>query len=110
MNFKLFIYFIIFQKISSLLILLQKAQERCIIDEFIANHYFVVKYKIFTENKENITDILPFLSFKIKEAVSNDILFYHNLESYKGKFTHSVKKTGLYKLYACMQISKLQIK
>ena len=103
MNFKLFIYFIIFQKISSLLILLQKAQERCIIDEFIANHYFVVKYKIFTENKENITDILPFLSFKIKDAVSNDILFYHNLESYKGKFTHSVKKTGLYKL--CMYAS-----
>ena len=103
MNFKLFIYFIIFQKISSLLILLQKAQERCIIDEFIANHYFVVKYKIFTENKENITDILPFLSFKIKDTVNNDILYYHTLETHKGKFTHSVKKTGLYKL--CMYAS-----
>ena len=100
MNFKLIISLIFLKNISSLSILLQKGQERCIIDEFIENNYFVVKYKIFTENKENITDILPFLSFKIKEPTTNDILFYHNLESHKGKFTHSVKTTGLYKL--CM--------
>ena len=56
-----------FQYISPLLILLNKGQERCIIDEFIENNYFVVKYKIFTENKENIDDILPFLSLKVKD-------------------------------------------
>ena len=100
MNFKLFIYIIIFQKISSLLILLKKGQERCIMDEFIADNYFVVKYKIFTENKDDITDVLPYLSFKIKDIVNNDILFYRSLDSHKGKFTHFVKSTGLYKL--CM--------
>ena len=100
MNFKLIISLIFLKNIYSLSILLQKGQERCIIDEFIENNYFVVKYKIFTENKENITDLLPFLSFKIKEPTTNDILFYHNLENHKGKFTHSVKTTGLYKL--CM--------
>ena len=98
MNFKLIIYFIIFQNILSISILLQKGQERCIIDEFIEDNFFVVKYKIFTENKENITQILPFLSLKIKEAETNKFLVYHSLNGYKGKFSQSFKKTGLYKL------------
>ena len=100
MYFKLFVSFIIVNNISSISILLQKGQERCIIDEFIEETYFVVKYKIFTENKENITDILPFINLKIKDSESNDVLFLHSLTNYKGKFSHEAKKTGLYKL--CM--------
>ena len=98
MNFKLFLYIVVFQYISPLLILLNKGQERCIIDEFIENNYFVVKYKIFTENKENIDDILPFLSLKVKDTENNDVLYYHSLISSKDKFSHSVKSTGLYKI------------
>ena len=98
MYIKLIIYFIIFQNIFSLSILLEKGQERCIIDEFLRNNYFVVKYKIFTENKENINDLLPFISLNIKVAETNEVLFYHSLTLPKSKFSHSVKNIGLYKI------------
>ena len=98
MYIKLILYFIIFQNIFSLSILLEKGQERCIIDEFLRNNYFVVKYKIFTENKENINDLLPFISLNIKVAETNEVLFYHSLTLPKSKFSHSVKNIGLYKI------------
>ena len=98
MYIKLILYFIIFQNIFSLSILLEKGQERCIIDEFLRNNYFVVKYKIFTENKEDINDLLPFISLNIKVAETNEVLFYHSLTLPKSKFSHSVKNIGLYKI------------
>ena len=98
MYIKLILYFIIFKNIFSLSILLEKGQERCIIDEFLKNNYFVVKYKIFTENKENINDLLPFISLNIKVAETNEVLFYHSLTLPKSKFSHSVKNIGLYKI------------
>ena len=98
MYIKLILYFIIFQNIFSLSILLEKGQERCIIDEFLRNNYFVVKYKIFTENKEYINDLLPFISLNIKVAETNEVLFYHPLTLPKSKFSHSVKNIGLYKI------------
>ena len=98
MYIKLILYFIIFQNIFSLSILLEKGQERCIIDEFLRNNYFVVKYKIFTENKENNNDLLPFISLNIKVAETNEVLFYHSLTLPKSKFSHSVKNIGLYKI------------
>ena len=61
-------------------------------------NYFVVKYKIFTENKENINDLLPFISLNIKVAETNEVLFYHSLTLPKSKFSHSVKNIGLYKI------------
>ena len=98
MNFKLIIFFYIFQYVFSISMLLRKGQEQCIIDEFIEDNYFVVKYKIFTENKEDVKDILPFISLKIKDAETNDYIFYNSLNTHKGKFSHSVKETGLYKI------------
>ena len=104
MLFKLIVYFILFQNIFTISILLQKGQERCIIDEFIENNFFVVKYKIFTENKENITDLLPFIGLNIKELETNEMLFYHPLTLPKSKFSHTVKKTGLYKICVSVKI------
>ena len=78
--------------------LLRKGYEQCIIDEFIKDNYFVIKYKIFTENKDNINDLLPFISLKIKEVETNDYLFYHTINSPKSKFSHKVIETGLYKI------------
>ena len=95
---KLIIHFILFQNIFSLSFLLQKGEERCIIDEFLEDNYFVVKYKIFTENKDNINDLLPFISLNIKEVDTDEMLFYHSLTAPKSKFSHTVKITGLYKI------------
>ena len=98
MYFKLIIFVYVFQNIWSISMLLRKGYEQCIIDEFIKDNYFVIKYKIFTENKDNINDLLPFISLKIKEAETNDYLFYHTINSPKSKFSHSVIETGLYKI------------
>ena len=56
MYFILLIYFILLQYVISISILLEKGKEQCIIDEFIENNYFVIKYKIFTEDNIQIND------------------------------------------------------
>ena len=97
MNFKLIISLIFLKNISSLSILLQKGQERCIIDEFIENNYFVIKYKIFTEDNIQINDLLPKFILRVKNAESNRVIYYHTLSAQKSKFSHTVESTGLYK-------------
>ena len=102
MYFILIIYFILLQYVISISILLEKGKEQCIIDEFIENNYFVIKYKIFTEDNIQINDLLPKFILRVKNAESNRVIYYHTLSAQKSKFSHTVESTGLYKL--CMYV------
>ena len=93
-----FIFIFLFQYISPLLFLLKKGEERCLIDEFIENNYFVVKHKIFTEDKKNLTVFLPHFHLIVKEVGKNKLVYNNNLKSAKAKISQKVEKTSLYKV------------
>ena len=98
------LFIILFNYISPLLFLLRPGEERCLIDEFIEQNYFVVKHKIFTEDKQNLTTFLPNLRFIVKEADTNKVFYSSFLLNTKDKITQKVEKTGLYKV--CILVNK----
>ena len=98
---KIFLFFL-FQSISTFLIPLRKGEERCLIDEFIENTYFVVKHKIFTEDKKDLRRFLPHIRFIIKEVDTNRMIFNGFFVNAKDKKTQKADKTGLYKVCICV--------
>ena len=92
------ILFFLFQSISPLLFPLKQGEERCLIDEFIENNYFVVKHKIFTEDKKDLRRFLPHIRLIIKEVDTNKIIFNGFFVNTKDKKTQKVDKTSLYKV------------
>ena len=104
-NHSIFLLFFLFQYISPLLLLLKSDQEKCLIDEFLGKKYFVVKHKIFTEDKRDLKIFLPNLHFVIRDAETNRPIYNRYFTEVKGKITHKVEKTGLYKV--CIYLNKI---
>ena len=107
-NYSIILLFFLFQNISPLLLLLKSDQEKCLIDEFIANKHFVVKYKIFTEDRRDLRFFLPNLHFLIRDAENNRPIYNRYFPEVKGKITHKVEKTGLYKV--CIYLNRVNNK
>ena len=101
---KILILFILFENISSLLFVLQKGDERCLIDEFLENNFFVVKHKIFTEDKKNLTNFLPNIRLIVRSVGTNKILYSSYLKSVKDKISEKVPEAGLYRV--CLYLNK----
>ena len=97
-------FFLFFQYISPLLLPLKPGYERCLIDEFLAGKYFVVKYKIFTEDKKDLKLFLPNLQFLVRDTENNKVIYNSYFPDVKDKITRKVEKTGLYKL--CIYVNK----
>ena len=101
---KIVIFLFLFNSISPLLFILKPGQERCLIDEFLEQNYFIVKHKIFTENKQDIKKFLPQIHFHVKEVETNRIIFNSYIYDVKDKISQKVIKTGLYKV--CLSMNK----
>ena len=101
---KIVIFIFLFNSISPLLFILKPGQERCLIDEFIAQNYFIVKHKIYTEDKQDIKKFLPQIHFHVKDAETNRIIFNSYIYDVKDKISQKVVKTGLYKV--CLSMNK----
>lgn len=98
------IFFFLFQNISPLIFNLKAGDERCLIDEFLEKNYFVVKYKIYTEYRQNVDIFLPKIHFHLKDAKTNELLYTTHIINAKDKISKKVEKTGLYKV--CLTMDK----
>ena len=96
--YSLLIFLFLLQFISPLLFLIKPGVERCLIDEFLGQNYFVVKHKLFTEDKQDIRRFLPNLRFVLREAETNRVIFHSYFINAKDKVTRKIDKTGLYKV------------
>ena len=105
---KILILFILFESISPLLFILKQGEERCLIDEFFEQNFFVVKHKIFTEDKKNLTSFLPNIRLIVKSVETNKMLYNSHLRSVKDKISPKVQEAGLYRvcLYVNTKIPK----
>ena len=96
--YSVFIFLFLLQFISPLLFLIRDGEERCLIDEFLGQSAFVVKYKLFTEDRRDIRIFLPNLHFILREADTNRIIYHKYLVDVKDKVATKIDKTGLYKV------------
>ncbi len=101
---KIIILFILFENISSLLFVLKKGDERCLIDEFLEQNFFVVKHKVFTEDKKNLTKFLQNIRLIVRSVDTNKQIYNNYLLSVKDKITQKVQEGGLYRV--CLYVNK----
>jgi hypothetical protein len=96
--YSVLIFLFLLQFISPLLFLIRDGEERCLIDEFLGQSTFMVKYKLFTEDKKDIRIFLPNLRFILREADTNRVIYHSYFVNTKDKVTRKIDKTGLYKV------------
>ena len=96
--FSKLLLFFLFNLINSLLFPLYEGDERCLIDEFYEDSYFVIKYKVYAEDRRDFKKYLKHFRIYIKDAESNLVLDNRPVNDVKDKITQKVSKFGLYKI------------
>ena len=92
----------------TLLFKLKNTDPQCLGGEYMENSIVFVKYKIFTPKRQNLTQVLPYMSlFLRKPTVSNTKLNNIYLTNYKGKLTYKIEEAGLYEV--CIQINRFYV-
>lgn len=91
----------------SLIFKIGSGEERCVIEEFYQGSVFVVKHKLFTLKKQDISSIFPFARLIIKELEPMRQIINEHINTPKGKSTYTASKGGLYKI--CIALIKSHI-
>ena len=104
LRFILISYLII--KISSaLLFKLNIGNDNCFYEELFEDSSVILKWKLFTQSRENVTSILSSISIHVnKNDESNQVVYEAQLSSVKNKATFTVKDEGLYRI--CLRRQK----
>ena len=83
---------------SSLLFKLNIEQEQCFYDDFFSDSSVILKWKIFTQSRENVTSILPTINIQVTLIETKEKIYETKLITNKNKATFTVQSEGLYKI------------
>ena len=92
---------------SSLLFKIRSLQPHCLGGEFNENTVLVLKYKLFTNSRKDLSKVLPHLVIHFNNVNKQIKLNSENIFINKGKFTFNIKEAGLYEV--CMQVFKYSV-
>ncbi len=96
---KYFLLLFLIKTISSaLLFKINPSEEQCFYEELFSETSIILKWKIFTHSKENVTSILPTISIIVSFENSGNIVYESKLISKKSKATFTVNEDGAYKI------------
>jgi hypothetical protein len=96
--------FLISKISSSLLFKLNEGQEQCFHDDFYSDSSVILKWKIFTQSRENVSSILPTINIQVTSTESKEKIYETKLITNKNKATFTVIIEGQYKI--CMNRKK----
>ena len=88
---------------SSLLFKVGPSTQQCFYDEFFQESSVILKWKIFTLSKQDISEILRFISIRVVDEVNAVKIFEAKIVNSKQKTTFTVKEEGQYKI--CFEVS-----
>ena len=83
---------------SSLLFKLNIEQEQCFYDDFFSDSSVILKWKIFTQSRENVTSILPTINIQVTSIETKEKIYETKLITNKNKATFTVQSEGQYKI------------
>ena len=90
--------FLISKISSSLLFKLNVGQDQCFFDDFYSDSSVILKWKIFTQSRENVTSILPTINIQVTSIETKEKIYETKLITNKNKATFTVQSEGLYKI------------
>ncbi len=90
--------FLISKISSSLLFKLNVGQDQCFFDDFYSDSSVILKWKIFTEYRENVSSILPTINIQVTSMETKEKIYETKLITNKNKATFTVSSEGQYKI------------
>ena len=103
----LFLISAIYFSNCSLLFKLKDTEPQCLGGDYMENSIIVIKYKIFTPSRKNLTQILPYITLFMKNSNTNIKLNNEHIFMNKGKFTFKTKDAGIYEI--CIQSNRYSV-
>ena len=92
----------------TLLFKIKDNEPHCLGGEYIEGSILFVKFKIFTPKRQNLTQVIPYMTiFLRRPTVSNAILNNNHLFMNKGKLTFKIPEAGLYEV--CVQTNRYSV-
>jgi len=92
---------------SSLIFKIRSLEPHCLGGEFNENTVLVLKYKLFTNSRKDLSKVLPHLVIHFNNVNKQIKLNSENIFINKGKFTFNIKEAGLYEV--CIQVFKYSV-
>ena len=92
---------------STLLFKIKNTEPQCLRGEFNEKSVLVVKYKIFTHTRKDLSKIFPYLSIYLHNVKTNKKISKQNIFLNKGKFTFNTEESGLYEV--CIQTQRYSV-
>ena len=93
------IIYLINQISSSLIFKLNVGNDICFYEDLFIDSSCILKWKVFTQSRENVSSILSSISIHVnKDDENNQIAYESKLTSVKNKATFTVKEDGLYRI------------
>ena len=92
---------------STLLFKIINTEPRCLGGEFNEKSVLVVKYKIFTHKRKDLSKIFPYLSIYLHKVKTNKKISDQHIFLNKGKMTFNTEEQGLYEI--CIQTQRYSV-
>ena len=83
---------------SSLLFKIKNTEPQCLGGEFNENSVMILKYKLFTHSRKDLSKVFPYLSLFFQNARTKKKLNTEHIFINKGKFTFNTKEAGVYEV------------
>ena len=84
--------------LSSFLFKLNDGNLHCLGGEFLANSILVVKYRLYTPSRKELSKVIPTLSINLKSVKYNKLLYSQHIFTVKDKVTYSIEEAGQYEV------------
>ena len=89
---------------SSLLFKLKDSNYHCLGGEFLGNSILVVKYRLYTPSRKDLSKVIPTLTINLKNVKQNRMLYSQHVFTVKDKLTYDIAEAGLYEV--CIKTSQ----
>ena len=92
---------------SSLLFKIKDTEPHCLGGDFNENSIVVIKYKIFTKSRKDLSPIFPYLILFFLNVKTKLKLNFQHIYSNKGKLTFKTEEEGLYEI--CIKAQRFSV-
>ena len=84
--------------LNSLLFKLKDSNLHCLGGEFLGNSILVVKYRMYTPSRKDLSKVIPTLTINLKNVKQNRLIYSQHIFMVKDKVTYNIDEAGLYEV------------
>ena len=83
---------------SSLLFTLKDSNSQCVGGEFLGNSILVVKYRLYTPSRKDLSKVIPTLYIDLRDVKKDKTTYSRHIFMVKDKITYDIEEAGIYEV------------